>query len=126
MAIFHARIKASKTKPNRTKSYLEAKAEHQRFLASMGISTSKKRSSSTVDFPDLTVPTSCAKLSNNIPSNGFKRQLDDYRWKRNVAEKQETIAEVERKKKRIAPYTNKGAYMYVTDEDDKRSLGRKV
>lgn len=106
-----------------------AEEKHARFLAKYSITPSKKRKKlkgNSEFFPDLTVSKSCAKLSNNIPSNGFKRQLDDYRWKRNVAEKQETIAEVERKKKRIAPYTNKGAYMYVTDEDDKRSLGRKV
>lgn len=126
MAIFHARIKASKTKPNRTKSYLEAKAEHQRFLASMGISTSKKRSSSTVDFPDLTVDRKGATLSNSIPSNGFKRSIDDHKWRRDRQESQEAIAQAEKKKTRIAPAYNKGPIMFVTEGDDPASLGRKV
>lgn len=126
MAIFHARIKASKSKPNRSKAHLEAKAKHQRFLASMGISTSKKRSSSTVEFPDLTVDRKGATLSNAIPSNGFKRSIDDYKWRRDREETQAAIVEAERKKSRVAPAYNKGPVMYVTDADEPSSLGRKV
>ena len=56
----------------------------------------------------------------------IKSRIDDYKWKRGFDEKKEVIAETERKKKRVAPYTNKGAYMFVTDADDAKSLGKKV
>lgn len=125
MAIFHARVKSSKPKPNRSRSYMQAKAEHQKFLASMGISASKKRTS-VCDFPDLTVDRKGATLSNAIPSNGFKRSIDDYKWRRDREETQEAIVEAERKKSRVAPAYNKGPVMYVTDADEPSSLGRKV
>lgn len=80
-----------------------------------------------VDFPDLTVESRCtAKISNQIPGNGFKRTIDDYKWRKGREEKPEIIAETERKKKRIAPAFNKGPLMFITDEADKVSLGRKV
>lgn len=105
-----------------------AKKSHAKFLSKHSIRSKKKTrlKGSESFFPDLTVPVLSAKLSNTIPSNGFKRELDDYKWKQNVIESQDAISEAERKKSRVAPYTNKGAYMYVTDEDDKKSLGRKV
>ncbi len=37
----------------------------------------------------------------------------------------EAQVEVERKKKRIAPMYNKGAYQYVTDGTDPKDIGRK-
>jgi len=66
------------------------------------------------------------RYPNSIPSNGFKKSIDDYKWKRTAQESTEVIREAEKKKSRIAPYINKGAYMYITDEEDKKSLGRKV
>lgn len=78
-------------------------------------------------WPDLSVPTRGASTSNTIPGNGFKKSVDDYKWKKTgKEEKPEVIAATEEKKKRVAPYTNKGAYMFVTDGADKITLGRKV
>lgn len=34
--------------------------------------------------------------------------------------------EIERKKLRVAPYCNKGGYMYITDETDTSEIGRKL
>lgn len=126
MAIFHARIKSSKPKPNRSKSFMRAKAEHQRFLASMGISAPKKRPNNPDNFPDLTVDRKSVTLSNAIPSNGFKRSNDDYKWRRDREETQQAIVEAERKKSRVAPLWNKGGVMYITDDQDPTTLGRKV
>ena len=106
----------------------KAKANHAKFLAKYGI-TQKKRyriKGDATNFPDLTVPKPSAMLSNSIPSNGFKRELDAHKWKSGAQESREAIQEAERKRNRVAPYTNKGALMYITDDDDLRSLGRKV
>lgn len=126
MAIFHVRQSSGKPKPNRSRKFLQAKAEHQKFLASMGISSVAKKRVSPVSFPDLTVDRKGATLSNAIPSNGFKRSMDDYKWRKDRVESQEAIVEAERKKSRVAPAYNKGPVMYVTDADEPSSLGRKV
>lgn len=110
-----------------SKRLLAAKADHFRFLAAMGVARlPAKRQNNPDNFPDLTVPHRGAKLSNEIPGNGYKKSVDDYRWKRDREEKQEAIIEAERKKARVAPAYNKGPVMYVTDADDPRSLGRKI
>lgn len=106
----------------------KAHEAHVKFLSKHGI-TQKKRyriKGDATNFPDLTFHKPSAMLSNSIPSNGFKRDLDDHKWKRGAQESREAIQEAERKRKRIAPYTNKGALMYITDDDDKKSLGRKI
>lgn len=119
----HQRSKQKKTK--KSASRLLAERQHQEFLLKHGITKEKKVRSAT-SFPDLSVPQrKVAPLSNNIPANGFKRSIDDYKWK-NTTERKEVIEETERKRQRVAPYTNKGAYMYVTDADDAKNLGRKV
>lgn len=79
------------------------------------------------NMSDLTVEnTNVAPLSNAIPANGFKRSVDDWKWKRGRVESAETVKEIERKKTRIAPAFNKGANMYVSDGMDPASLGRKI
>lgn len=126
MAIFHTHSKSKKPKANRSKKFLQAKAEHQKFLDSVGIRASKKRPNNPDNFPDLTVPERGARLSNSIPGNGFKRSVDDYRWRKGHDESAEAIKEAERKKTRVAPAYNKGPVMYVTEDDDPKSLGRKL
>jgi hypothetical protein len=110
-----------------SKRLLAAKKEHYRFLAAMGVARMPaKRQNNPDNFPDLTVPSRGAKLSNSIPGNGFKKSVDDYRWKRDREEKHSAILEAERKKSRVAPAYNKGPLMYVTEADDPKSLGRKL
>lgn len=116
----------SKRKKNNSKKYLQAKKEHELFLLSLGVSKSRRRKYVT-EFPDLSVESRCtAKVSNQIPGYGFKRTVDDYKWRAGREEKPETIQATENKKKRLAPAYNKGPVMYITDEADKISLGRKV
>jgi len=79
------------------------------------------------NMPDLTVEnTNVAPLSDAIPANGYKRSIDDWRWKRDRGESADTIAEIERKKTRVAPAFNKGATMFISDGMDPASLGRKI
>ena len=104
--------------------------KHQKFLKNrFNISTKKKNKiKGNIDnFPDLTIAPIKATLSNSIPSNGFKKSIDDYKWKRNLNnETAETIAETEKKKKRIAPLWNKGSIMYITDDTSLETLGKKI
>jgi hypothetical protein len=64
-------------------------------------------------------------LSNSV-GNGFKRSVDDYKWKRDREESAATIKEIERKKTRVAPAYNKGAVQYLTEGTDPATIGRKI
>jgi hypothetical protein len=129
VALIYTHQSSGKRKLPQTKRLQNAKAEHARFLASMGISVPQKRQkriNNPDNMPDLTIAKNPVQLSNSIPGNGYKKSVEDYKWRRDVNESKEVIEETERKKRRVAPYTNKGAYMFVTDADDAKSLGRKV
>jgi len=115
---------SGRKRKSQSKRLAAAREEHKKFLASVGYT---KRRRPVVDFPDLKVEnTNVASLSDAIPANGFKRSVDDWKWKRDRGETAETIAEIERKKKQVAPAFNKGATMYVTEGMDPASLGRKI
>jgi hypothetical protein len=118
----------SKKKPaQKSKKLLEAQAAHRRYLTSLGISLKKtKLRGNTANWSDLTIQSNAAPLSNTIPGSGAKLSLDDYKWKKDMQESPEAIAEAEKKKTRIAPAYNKGPLMYITDNADTKSLGRKV
>jgi len=78
-------------------------------------------------MPDLSCESNVAPLSNNLyASGGFKRSVDDWKWKRDREESVETVKEIERKKTRTAPAFSKGAYQYITDGADPSTLGRKI
>ena len=64
-------------------------------------------------------------LSNSV-GNGFKRSVEDYKWKRDREESAATIKAIEEKKKRLAPAGNKMGYQYITDGADVQTLGRKI
>ena len=86
----------------------------------------KKLKGLAENWQDLSVKDSSVSASNSIPGNGFKKSVDDYRWKKGREETPETIKETERKKSRVAPAYNKGPAMYITEDADITSLGRKV
>lgn len=68
-----------------------------------------------------------APLSNNLHvAGGYKRSVNDYRWRKDSDENLNTIREIERKAKRVAPLWNKGATMYLSDEEDPTTIGKKV
>ena len=126
--IIYTNQRSKKKKQPKTKALTKAQTEHRAFLARHGIHSTvgKKPQGNREYFSDLSVVAKCPDMSNTIPGSGFKRSIDDHKWKRDREEKPEVIQAVEEKKKRIAPYANKAAYMYVTDDADAASLGRKV
>ena len=126
MAIFYVNDRSPKKKKQpKTKAQTEAQKKHLAFLRSVGYTGPNKKS--CVEFQSLKVESkNVAPVSNSIPGNGFKRSIDDYKWKSGRSESEEVIAETERKKKKIAPICNKGSYQYITDGADVESLGRKV
>lgn len=126
MLIYTNQRSAKRKQPKKTKSFIEAQKKHLAFLRSVGYTGPNKRS--CVAFQSLEVQNgkSVAPVSNAIPGNGFKRSIDDYKWKTGRNESAEVIAETERKKKKIAPICNKGSYQYITDDADVSTLGKKV
>ena len=104
---------------------LRLRDERKDFFASV---LSGRKGSRNDTMPDLKVENGSrvAALSDAIPANGFKRSVDDWRWKRDREETAETIKEIERKKTRTAPAFSKGAYQYITDGADPSTLGRKI
>lgn len=124
--LIYTRTSSGKRKSSKSKRFLQAQEEHKKFLESVGYTGKRK---ARVSFPNLKVENGdgVAELSDNIPgAGGYKRSVDDYKWKRDVVESVSTIAEIEKKKMRVAPAYNKGATQYITDGADLKTLGRKV
>jgi hypothetical protein len=115
---------SGRKRKSKSKKLVAATAEHKKFLVSVGYT---KRRRPVVGFPDLKVENrNVADLSDAIPGNGYKRSVDDWRWKRDRIESADTVKEIERKRKSLAPAYNKGPVMLVTDGMDPASLGRKI
>lgn len=111
-------------KSHRSKKLMQAKVAHEKFLKSMGVPTIRPQM--VYEFPDLSSKKSLIPTSDTIPSNGFRKSLDDYKWKAGAQEKEEAIREAEKKRTRVAPAYNKGPLMFITDEADPNSLGKKI
>jgi len=126
--IIYTNQRSKKKKQPVSQKLLAAQAAHKKFLATMGVSPAKrgKLRGSNSNWSDLTIESNVAPLSNTIPGSGAKKSLDDYKWKKDQQESPEAIAEAEKKRSRIAPAYNKGPLMYITDDADTKSLGRKV
>jgi len=120
--LIYGRNTSGRKKPS--KKALRLREERKDFFAAiLANKTRKKRET----MPDLSCHSNAAPISNNLHAKGgFKKSVDDWKWKRDREESAETIREIERKKTRVAPAYNKGATMYITDETDPSSLGRKV
>lgn len=124
--LIYTRTSSGKRKRSKSKRFLQAQEEHKKFLESVGYTGKRK---ARVSFPSLKVenPNNVGTLSDDIPgAGGYKRSVDDYKWKRDVVESVSTIAEIEKKKMRVSPLWNKGATMYITEKEDPKTLGRKV
>lgn len=118
---------SGRRKPSKSKRLLQSQMEHKAFLESVGYTGKRKGATKLNNMQSLKDEPRGAPLSNSIPAGGgYKRSIDDYKWRRGQSESDATIAEIERKKTRIAPAFNKGANMYVSDGMDPASLGRKV
>ena len=120
--LIYGRNTSGRKKPS--KKALRLRQERKDFFAAL---LPPKGRVKINNMPDLSCESKAAPLSNNIhTSGGFKKSVDDYKWKKDKVETAETIKEIERKKTRVAPAYNKGATMYITDETDPVSLGRKI
>lgn len=124
---------SAKRKIVKSAKLLKAEAEHRKFLASVGYFRNIGKSSNGRTLgSDPKGPGSSPGLS-SIPSSeliptggGFKKSIDDYKWKSGQSETKDTIQAIEAKRKQIAPICNKGAYMLITDKKDWKTAGRKV
>lgn len=117
---------SGRKRKSKSKRLAAAKEDHRKFLVSVGYTG--RQNLSGVKAPDLKIEPreQVAPLSHSIPDNGFRRSVDDWRWKKDRAETSDTIKEIERKKKRVAPIWNKGGVMYITEGTDPSTLGRKI
>lgn len=121
MAIFYTSTSSPKRKPSIKQ--LRSKEEHMKYLASLGY-TPGMRIERTAELPKYEYR---RVTSDRIPGGGgFKRSVEDYKWKKDQEESAATIKEIERKKTRLAPAYSKGAVQYVTDGADPRYIGKKV
>jgi hypothetical protein len=125
--LIYTRQTSGRRKPSQSKRFLQLKEEHKKFLESVGYTGKRKNVDRSYNIPNLKDEPRGAPLSNAIPAGGgYKRSIDDHKWRRGRTESDATIAEIERKKTRVAPAFNKGATMYVSDGMDPASLGRKI
>jgi hypothetical protein len=112
---------------NKKQRLAKARKDHADFILSVGYRPGCVDHSALgyLEKSFLAIPTTKAIMSNAV-GNGFKRSVDDYKWKTSAAEKPETIREIEKKKTRLAPIANKTGYQYITDGADIETLGKKV
>ena len=75
--------------------------------------------------PEPYVKKELPPLSNSV-GNGYKRSVDDYKWKKGREESVATAKAIEEKKKRLAPIYSKGPVQYLTEGTDPNTLGKKV
>ena len=109
------------------KSLVRAKMEHDKFLKSVGYTGNKRSYSVSYRLPNTTTANAAIPSLSQIPTGGgFKKSIDDYKWKFGRQETEDTIKEIEAKKRRIAPIYSKGPAQYMTDATDLKTLGRKV
>lgn len=128
MAIIYTNQSSGRKRKSASKKLAQARLEHAAFLSLYGVDARsiKVKTVRPYTFPDLSVK-QVAPTSDNLHAvGGFKRSIDDYKWRRDMAETKETIQAIERKKTRIAPLYNKGPAAYINDGEDLTTLGRKV
>lgn len=123
-------VKQSSPKKKRKsvpKKLAQAVSDHAVFVKSMVTNKVIRDTQFAYNFPDLSVEHNVSATSDNLyTTGGFKRSVDDYKWRRNKSETKETIKEIERKKSQIAPAYNKGPVMYINSREEAKSIGRKV
>ena len=120
MALVYTKTSSGRKKPSA--KMLRLREERKAYFASVLKGSAKER---PINLPEPLERKSLPPLSNAV-GNGFKRSVDDYKWKRDREESAATIAEIERKKTRVAPAYNKGAIQYLTDGTDPATIGRKI
>jgi len=120
MALVYTKTSSGRKKPS--KKTLRLREERKAYFKSILKGSTKER---PINMPEPYQPKNAVPLSNSV-GNGFKKSVEDYKWKRDREESVATIREIEKKKNRLAPSFNKGPVQYITDGADVETLGRKV
>ena len=127
LPIYYTTTNTRKRKSRKpTQAMIESQRLTQELLSKVGYT---KPTKSTKKFSySLSVESNAAPLSNTIPGGtAAKKDIrNDHKWKRDHAEKPETIKAIEEKAMRVAPAYNKGATQYITDGTEAKYLGRKI
>ena len=123
MALVYTKTSSGRKKPS--KKVLRMREERKAFFSA--ILKDKPRKERTLNIPERSAheQKKLPPLSNSV-GNGFKRSVDDYKWKRDREESAATAKAIEERKKRLAPIANKTGYQYITDGADVETLGRKI
>lgn len=120
MALVYTKTSSGRKKPS--KKTLRLREERKSYFASVLKGSAKER---PINLPEPMIKKSLPPLSNSV-GNGFKRSVDDYKWKRDREESVATAKAIEEKKKRLAPIYSKGPVQYLTEGTDPNTLGKKV
>lgn len=124
--IIYTNTASKKKKHKKSQELFAAEKKHAEFLKCVGYTGKAKQKKLPVELANqseiVRIPT-----SDKIPMGVVcsKKSIDDWKWKKNIEETNATILEIERKKKRIAILFNKGAYQYITDDNNSLTLGKK-
>ena len=123
MSFIYVRDRSKRKKPS--PKIIEANRSHKEYIAEILKGKTSEARSFVYDLS--TSKSGVAPVSDSIPGGGgFRRSIDDYRWRRGSVETKETIQEIERKKSRIAPIYSKGPMQYLSEGVDPTTLGKKV
>lgn len=120
MALVYTKTSSGRKKPS--KKVLRMREERKAYFTAILKGSRKER---PINLPEPLPRKELPPLSNSV-GNGFKRSVDDYKWKRDREESAATAKAIEEKKKRLAPIANKTGYQYITDGADVETLGRKI
>jgi hypothetical protein len=124
MTIIYTNQSSGRKKPSNSKRLAQARAAHGEFLKTIGYT--KPLRGMSYSFPDLSVKVVSPTSDNLYVAGGYKRTIDDYKWRKGQTESKETIEAIERKKKQIVIPYNKGPTMLLNRSDDLSSIGKKV
>lgn len=120
MALVYIKTSSGRKKPS--KKTLRMREERKAYFAAILKGSRKER---PINLPEPLPRKELPPLSNSV-GNGFKRSVDDYKWKRDREESVATAKAIEEKKKRLAPIYSKGPVQYLTEGTDPNTLGKKV
>ena len=120
MALVYTKNTSGRKKPSA--KTLRLREERKAYFMSALKGSVKER---PVTMPAPFEKKSLAPLSNSV-GNGFKRSVEDYKWKRDREESSASAKAIEEKKKRLAPIYSKGPVQYLTEGTDPNTLGKKV
>lgn len=141
MHLMHAGFSTTNTRPRKsrkTPALLKAEQEHDAWLRKQGLHpdqlAQRTKDRNPGKFRNTARPVNPGSdCSNGFAPGGAKKSVFDTEWQRRYEEdpvmaERERLAlmQAEQKKSRVAPAYSKGAYQFITDDADLKTLGRKV